>query len=64
MRHDAWLRDAARQHYELHYLEPDADFERAERRREPAYLDAVDAAFESRRLNWEWQAQQAQLPLL
>ncbi len=64
MKHDAWLRDAAREHYYLNYRQPDADFIRAERRREPAYLVAVDYAYESRRLDAEWKAKERQLPLL
>jgi len=64
MKHDAWLRDSAREHYYLNYLEPDADFIRAERKREPAYLVAVDYAHESKRLGAEWNAKQRQLPLL
>ena len=57
MKHGAWLRDAAREHYYLHYRQPDADFIRAERKREPAYLVAVDYAYESRKLDAEWVAQ-------
>ena len=64
MKHDRELRDEARHIYELHYIEADADFFRAERKREPAYLDALDAALERRRAGWEYQARMAQLPLL
>jgi hypothetical protein len=64
MKHDAWLRDAAREHYYMSYLEPDADFLRAERERHLAYLEAVDAAYEARAAGWEWRAAERQLPLL
>jgi hypothetical protein len=64
MKHDAWLRDAAREYYYLNYLEPDADFLRAERKREPAYLTAVDAAYEARAAGLEWRAKERQMELL
>jgi hypothetical protein len=64
MQHDAWLRDAAREFYYGHYLEPDADFLRAERERHPAYLEAVDAAYEARAAGWEWRANERQMALL
>jgi hypothetical protein len=64
MKHDAWLRDAAREFYYANYLEADADFLKAERERHPVYLAAVDAAYEARAAGWEWRAQERQLPLL
>jgi hypothetical protein len=64
LKHDAWLRDAAREYYYANYLEPDADFLKAERERHPAYLSAVDAAFEARAAGWEWRVKERQLPLL
>jgi len=64
MKHDAWLRDEARHNYELHYIEADADFDRAERKREEPYLMAVELAFQMRAARWEWEAKARQLPLL
>ena len=57
MKHGAWLRNAARELYYLHYRQPDGDFIRAKRKREPAYLVAVDYAYESRKHDAEWVAQ-------
>lgn len=64
MKHDAWLRDEARHHYELHNIEPESDFDRAERKREPEYLEAVEVAYAKRAAGWEWEARARQLPLL
>jgi hypothetical protein len=62
--HDEWLRDAARESYYALYLQADADFLRAERLREPAYLEAVDAALEAKAAGLEWRAAERQLELL
>ena len=63
MKHDAWLRDAARESYYASYIEDDADFVRAEPRRELAYLSAVEHAFEMRAADRDWMTEQRQLPL-
>ena len=63
MKQDAWLRDAAREHYYRNYLADDADFIRADRNRKPAYLVAADYAHESKRLDAEWNAKQRQILL-
>ena len=64
MQHDTWLRDAAREFYYANYLEPDADFLKAESERHPAYLEAVDSAYEARAAGWEWRAKERQLALI
>ena len=68
MKQDVGLREAVRQAYYRHYNAADADFDRAERRRETAYLEAVDLAYlrraARRETSQEFSAVMRQLQLL
>ncbi|WBO22873.1 hypothetical protein [Sphingomonas abietis] len=64
MKHDFELREAAQRIYCNRNLEPDSSFERAERKRDPDYLGAIDAALEMRRAFWDFDIKSRQLPLL
>ncbi len=64
MKHDQWLRQTAERSYCDHYLEPDADFAKAERTRSPEYLAAVELAFAMRISGRDFEKKLRQLPLL